>query len=143
MKKSAIVLFLAAFFSFNAMAQTVQEGVGHLYAERYQSAKQAFEKMTASNPNNLEAVYWLGQTMLAQNDVAGAKALYQRTLTANGNAPWILAGMGHVNLLEGKSAEARQMFDAAVAASKGKKSNDPAILTAVARANVQSYTDQK
>jgi tetratricopeptide (TPR) repeat protein len=143
MKKSAIVLFLAAFFSFNAMAQTVQEGVGHLYAERYQSAKQAFEKMTASNPNNLEAVYWLGQTMLAQNDVAGAKALYQRTLTSNGNAPWILAGMGHVNLLEGKSAEARQMFDAAIAASKGKKSNDPAILTAVARANVQSYTDQK
>jgi tetratricopeptide (TPR) repeat protein len=143
MKKSAIVLFLAAFFSFNAMAQTVQEGVGHLYAERYQSAKQAFEKMTASNPNNLEAVYWLGQTMLAQNDVAGAKALYQRTLTANGNAPWILAGMGHVNLLEGKSAEARQMFDAAIAASKGKKSSDPAILTAVARANVQSYSDQK
>jgi hypothetical protein len=35
MKKSAIVLFFAALFSLQAMAQTVQEGVAHLYAERY------------------------------------------------------------------------------------------------------------
>lgn len=143
MKKSAIVLILAALFSFNAMAQTVQEGVNHLHAERYQSARQAFEKLTGANPNNLEAVYWLGQTMLAQDDVAGAKALYQKTMSSNGNAPWILAGMGHVNLLEGNSAEARRMFDAATAAAKGKKGTDVAILTAVARANVQAYTDQK
>ncbi|NTS42712.1 tetratricopeptide repeat protein [Flavisolibacter sp. BT320] len=143
MKKSAIVLLFAAVFSFNAMAQSVQEGVSHWYAERYQSARQTFEKLTAANPNNLEAVYWLGQTMLAQEDIAGARALYQKTLAANGNAPWILAGMGHINLLDGKSAEARQMFDAAIAASKGKKANDVNILTAVGRANVQAYTDQK
>jgi Flp pilus assembly protein TadD len=142
MKKSAIVLLLAAFFSVGAVAQSVQEGVAHLNAERYQSARKVFEGLTASNPNNLEAVYWLGQTMLAQNDVAGARALYQKTLAANGNAPWMLAGMGHINLLEGKTAEARQMFDAAIAASKGKKGSDPGILTAVARANVQPYNDQ-
>ena len=143
MKKSAIALFFAAMVSFNAMAQSVQEGVNNLYAERYQSARQVFEKLTAANPNNLEAVYWLGQTMLAQDDVAGARALYQKTLAANGNAPWIMVGMGQINLLDGKAAEARQLFDAAIAASKGKKGNDPNILTAVARANVQAYTDQK
>ena len=143
MKKSAIVLLFAALFSVTAMAQTVQEGVSHLYAERYQSARSAFEKLTAANPNNLEAVYWLGQTLISQGDVAGAKALYQKTLAANGNAPWILAGMGHINLIEGRSAEARQQFDAAIAASKGKKGNDPNILTAVGRANVQVYTDEK
>jgi tetratricopeptide (TPR) repeat protein len=141
MKKSAIVLAFAALFSINAMAQTVQEGIGNLYAERYQSAKAIFEKLTAANPNNIEAIYWLGQTLLAQRDIAGAKALYQKTLAANGNAPWILVGMGHINLLEGKSAEARQQFEAAITASKVKKNNDPAILNAVGRANVQSYTD--
>jgi tetratricopeptide (TPR) repeat protein len=51
--------------------------------------------------------------------------------------------MGHVNLMEGKTAEAKQMFDAALAAAKGKKGTDVSILTAVARANVQAYTDQK
>ncbi|RYZ30941.1 MAG: tetratricopeptide repeat protein [Chitinophagaceae bacterium] len=143
MKKSAIVFIFAALFTVNAMAQTVQEGVGHWYAERYQSARSAFEKLTAANPNNLEAVYWLGQTLISQGDVAGAKALYQKTLSANGNAPWILAGMGHINLLEGRAAEARQQFDAAIAASKGKKGADASILTAVGRANVQPYTDDK
>src|SRR5829696_1545927 len=143
MKKSVVVLFIAALFSFNAMAQTVQEGMSHWYAERYQSARSAFEKLTAANPNNLEAVYWLGQTLISQGDLAGAKALYQRTLTANGNAPWILAGMGHINLLEGRASEARQQFEAAIAASKGKKGNDVAILTAVGRSNVQPYSDDK
>jgi tetratricopeptide (TPR) repeat protein len=143
MKKSAIVLFFAAMFSLQAMAQTIQEGVNNLNAERYQSARQIFEKLTTANPNNLEAVYWLGQTMLAQDDVAGARALYQKTLAANGNAPWVMVGMGQIDLMDGKAAEARQLFDAAIAASKGKKGNDPNILTAVARANVQAYTDQK
>lgn len=143
MKKSAVVLFFAAMFSFQAKAQSVQEGVAHLLAERYLSARQSFEKLTSANPNNLEAIYWLGQTLLAQDDLAGAKTLYQKTLATNGNAPWVLAGMGHIHLLEGRTAEARQSFDAAIAAAKGRKGTDPGILTAVARANVQTYTDQK
>jgi tetratricopeptide (TPR) repeat protein len=143
MKKSAIILFVAALFSLNAMAQTVQEGVNHLYAQRYQSAKGVFEKLTAANPNNLEAIYWLGQTLIDKDDVAGAKALYSRTLSANGNAPWALVGMGHVNIIEGKAAEARAQFDQAITLSKGKKGNDPLILNAVGRANVQPYSEKK
>lgn len=143
MKKSVVVFILAALLSVNARAQTVQEGVSNWYAERYQTAKTIFEKLTAANPNNLEAVYWLGQTLIAQGDVAGAKALYQRTLTANGNAPYVLAGTGHIDLLEGRAADARAKFEQAITASKGKKGNDPAILTAVGRANVQPYSDDK
>lgn len=143
MKKSVIVLGLAALFSLNAMAQTVQEGVNNLYAQRYQSARNVFEKLTATNPNNVEAVYWLGQTLIEQGDVAGAKALYQKTLATNGNAPWILVGMGHVNIIEGKAAEARAQFEQAIAGSKGKKGADPLILNAVGRANVLPYTDEK
>lgn len=143
MKKSVVVFLLAVLFSASAMAQTVQEGVANWYAERYQSARQVFEKLTAANPNNLEAVYWLGQTLLAQNDVAGAKSLYQKTLAANGNAPWILAGMGQIDLMEGRAADAKTKFDQAIAASKGKKGTDPAILNAVGRAIVQPYSDDK
>lgn len=143
MKKSVVVFILAALLSVNARAQTVQEGVSNWYAERYQTAKTIFEKLTAANPNNLEAVYWLGQTLIAQGDVAGAKALYARTLTANGNAPYVLAGTGHIDLLEGRAADARAKFEQAITASKGKKGNDPAILTAVGRANVQPYSDDK
>ncbi|MGE5519931.1 MAG: tetratricopeptide repeat protein [Candidatus Dadabacteria bacterium] len=143
MKKTAILFFFAAFLSITALAQTVQEGINHLYAERYQSAKAVFEKLVAANPNNLEATYWLGQTYIASNDINAARALYQKALATNGNAPLIMVGMGHVNLLDGKTAEAKQLFESAITASKGRKGNDPNILDAIGRANVQAHTDKR
>lgn len=142
MKKSAIVLLFATFLSVAAFAQNIQEGINHLYAERYTSARIVFDKLLAANPNNMEATYWAGQTLLEQNDVAGARAIYEKALAANGNAPLALVGMGQVELLEGKANEARQRFETAISLSKGKKGNDPKVLTAVGRANVDAYTDK-
>ncbi|HEY0066842.1 MAG TPA: tetratricopeptide repeat protein [Flavisolibacter sp.] len=140
MKKSAIVLFFAALLSVTAFAQNVQEGINHLYAERYQSAKATFEKLVAANPNNLEATYWLGQTHIASNNTAAAKSLYDKALASNGNAPLILVGAGHIDLMEGRSNEARQRFEAAITASRGKKGDDPAVINAIARANIDAKT---
>ena len=143
MKKSAIVLCFAAFLSITALAQNVQEGVNNYYAERYASAKSVFDKLLAANPNNIEATYWLGQVSLAQDDIAGAKAIYDKALTANGNAPLILVGTGHVELLQGNATAARQHFEQAITASKGRKGNDPVVLDAIGRANVDAYTESK
>jgi tetratricopeptide (TPR) repeat protein len=137
MKKSAIVLLLAVFFSLAAGAQSVQEGINHLYADRTASAKSTFERILAANPNNIEAIYWLGQTQLQLNQPAEARNVYQKALSTNGNAPLLLAGMGHVLLTEGKAAEARQQFEMALNLSRGKKGEDPAVLNAVGRANVE------
>jgi tetratricopeptide (TPR) repeat protein len=141
MKKSAIVMLFAAFMSITALAQNVQEGINHLYAERYQSAQSVFQKLLASNPNNIEATYWLGQTYIAQKNVQAAQDLYQKALASNGNAPLLMVGMGHVELLQGKPADARQHFEAAITASHGKKGNDPNVLNAIGRANVDAYTE--
>lgn len=138
MKKSAIVLFFTTLWSVAALAQNIQEGVNHLYAERYQSAKATFDKMVASNPNNIEANYWLGQTLLKMKDTAAAAAQYQKLLAANGNAPLALVGMGQVELMQGKTAEAKQRFESAITMSKGKKGNDPNVLLAVGRANTDA-----
>lgn len=143
MKKSAIVLCFAAFLSITAFAQNVQEGVNNFYAERYASAKSVFDKLLAANPNNIEATYWLGQTYIAQDNIEGAKALYAKALAANGNAPLVLVGTGHVELLQGNQAAARQHFEQAITASKGRKGNDPNVLDAIGRANVDAYTESK
>lgn len=116
-------------------AQNVEQGKKFLYYERFKSAREDFEKIVAANPNNIEAVYWLGQTLLKQKDTAAAKGLYQKTLGSNGNAPLILAGMGEMELLEGKTAEARQHFDVALSLSKSK---DVEVINAVGRANVDA-----
>lgn len=138
MKKSAIVLFFATLLSVAAFAQNIQEGVSHLYAERYQSAKAVFDKLVASNPNNIEANYWLGQTLIKMKDTAAAAAQYQKLLAANGNAPLALVGMGHVELMQGKTAEAKQHFESAITLSRGKKAGDPNVLVAVGRANTEA-----
>jgi tetratricopeptide (TPR) repeat protein len=119
-------------------AQTLEQGKQFLYYERYASAQNAFEKVLSANPNNIDAVYWLGQTMIHRRDTrdtAGAKALYQKMLATNGNAPLLLVGMGHVELLYGKTADARQRFETAISLTKEKDIN---VLNAVAYANIDA-----
>ena len=105
---------IALLFTGNLLfAQSVDQGKKFLYYERYKSAKETFEKVLQANPNDLAAVYWLGQTLLApkeNRDTAGAKALYQKSLMSNGTAPLILAGMGEIELLESNVGNGKQNF---------------------------------
>jgi tetratricopeptide (TPR) repeat protein len=139
MRQSSISLLLA-FTSIGStvMAQTLEQGKQFLYYERYASAQSTFEKALNANPNNIDAVYWLGQTMIHRRDTrdtAGAKALYQKMLATNGNAPLLLAGMGHIELLYGNKTDSRQRFETAISLTKEKDIN---VLNAVAYANIDA-----
>lgn len=123
-------------------AQSVADGVKSLNAQRYLGAKATFEKIIAANPNDIDANYWLGQTLLEMKDVAAAKAAYEKALTASSNAPLISVGMGQVDLTEGRINEARQRFEEAITKSARKKANDPVILNAVGRAIANVYSDK-
>ena len=116
-------------------AQSVDQAKRFIYYERFKSAKDALDKLLASNPNNIDAMYWLGQVNLHMKDTAAAKALYQRGLSSNGTAPLLLVGMGQIELLEGKTNEAKQRFETAISLTKGK---DVQVLNAIARANVEA-----
>ena len=120
-------------------AQGINEGKQFLNYERYQSAEDIFQKLLTSDPNNIEAAYWLGQTYLANQDIVdttSAKELYQKTLQANPNAPLIMVGVGQVELREGKTTDARNHFETAISLAKKKEKSD--IQQAVGRANVQA-----
>ncbi|HKP32034.1 MAG TPA: tetratricopeptide repeat protein [Chitinophagaceae bacterium] len=128
---SAAILMIGSL----AMSQNVEQGKRFFYYERYKSAKDVFDKVLASNPNDISAIYWLGQTLLESKDTSGAKALYQKALSTNGSAPLLLVGVGHLELLEGKNNEARQHFETAISLSKAK---DIDVLNAIGRANAES-----
>lgn len=119
-----------------AFAQSVDQGKKFLYYQRYKSANDVFDKILASNPNNIDAVYWKGQTLLATKDSAAAGELYSKALQTNGNAPLLLAGMGGVELRNHKTADAKQRFETAISLSKGKDVN---VLNAVADANIDAH----
>lgn len=129
---SLAVVMLAATQLF---AQSVDQGKKFFYYQRYQSAKDNFEKVLAANPNNLDAVYWLGQTLIEMKDSIGAKSLYSKTLMQNGSAPMLLAGMGQIEIMEGKASDARQRFETAISLTKAK---DIEVLNAIGRANVDA-----
>ncbi|HLG41644.1 MAG TPA: tetratricopeptide repeat protein, partial [Chitinophagaceae bacterium] len=144
MKKTAIIFWVGGLLiATGARAQTVQEGINDYYAERYKGARTNFEKILAANPNNIEATYWLGQTLIATSDIAAAKDLYSKGLMASANAPLLIVGMGHVELNENKFSEATQRFETAITMTRGRKGDDPAILNAIGRAITNTYTDKE
>jgi tetratricopeptide (TPR) repeat protein len=130
-----IILFASLIATTGVIAQSVDQGKRSFYYGRYVSARDQFQKLIAANPNNIEAVYWLGQTMIQDKDSTSAKALYQKTLASNGNAPLLLAGMGHIELLDNKPNDARQRFETALSLTKGR---DLEVIHAIARANVDA-----
>ena len=121
--------------SNSIFAQSIDEGKKFWFSERYNSAKNIFSQLVTSNPNNSDAVYWLGQTLIEQEDVDGANALFQKSLQANPNVPLLLVGMGHVQLLQNSANDARNAFETAINLSKGKDAN---VLNAIGRANVDA-----
>ncbi len=133
--KTGVLLVLVLLGVKFSVAQTIEEGRGYMYYEKYISARNVFQKLVAANPNNVDAVYWLGQAMIASPedmDIAAAKALYQKTLEANTNSALLIAGMGHIALLEGNAADARSRFETAISLSGGK---NVGVLNAVGFAN--------
>jgi Flp pilus assembly protein TadD len=101
MKKYLYSLVLAAVMCGGSLsAQNVDQGKKAFYYGRYNSAKEIFDKALAANPNDITAIYWLGQTLIEMGDSTGAKSLYQKALSTNGNAPLLLVGMGHIELKE-------------------------------------------
>lgn len=135
MKRSLNLVFLAIVLVQQVFAQSVDDGKKFMYYERFNSAKDVFTKLLTANPKNDEAAYWLGQAYIGLEDDAAAKKTYQTALQGNPTSPIILAGMGQIELNEGKATDARNHFDMALNSTKFK---DIEVLKAVARSN--AYT---
>ncbi len=148
--KKTFSLMLTAMLAAQCLMAQIPEGIKFLNYEKPQSAKEAFQKAYDANPKDPQAIYWLGQALLAADgsepspkSIAAAKALYQKGLNEIGSDPWILVGMGQVEILEkGDMNSVKQKFEQAITAStptKGRNKNkpDPDILNAIGRANAE------
>jgi tetratricopeptide (TPR) repeat protein len=118
-------------------AQSVDEGKRFIYYERYKSAKDVLEKIVAATPANADAVYYLGQALIGLEDIAGAKAVYQKGLSANSGSALLHVGLGHINYYENKPNDAKGEFEGALNMTKSK---DIAVLNAIAKATADSKT---
>ena len=136
---SVACIVLAAAF---AKAQSVDDGIKFLYYGKDKSAKDALQQAVTKNPKDGRAIYWLGQADIDDQDIAGAKTVYQNALNNGVNTPdvngaYILVGMGEIDLIQNNDVNAaKQKFEQAITQSKGKKGQDNAdILNAIGHAN--------
>ncbi len=135
--KFGVLGITALFFSGVAMAQTIEEGKKFMYYEKFQSAKNVFQKLIAADPNNTTAIYWLGLATISGADYGPkelneVKELYRKALEKSPNNPLLIVGMGQIESLEGKSQDARNRYETALSLSQNK---DQDVLTAVGKAN--------
>jgi Tfp pilus assembly protein PilF len=147
MMKRFFTAMVAIAAAVSVHAQTLQEALKDLQDGRLEKSQRDFEALVAKEPANAEANYWLGQVYLMRGQMPGnnpvvllakAKEHYAKALTATSQDPLLVVAMGHIDLLEGRPAEARSRFEAAIAASgnkKNKKYGSPAVLNAIVRAN--------
>ena len=128
-------------FSTALIAQVVpsalSEGVKLLNYEKNKSALNYFKEAYDKNPVDGETTFWYGQAMLAQNyngistteSIQNAKDLFQKSLQAKGNDPWLLIGMSHIQSLEGADVNAvKQNLEVAITSTlntKGKYKGKP------------------
>lgn len=136
LRKTLCLTFLTILTSSALFAQNLEEAKRLVYYEKYESAKKALKAIVDAEPNNEEAIYWLGQSMIRPEESTPAnwneaKKLYQSKLSNKDNN-LIMAGIGHIELLEGKVQDARNHFEAAVSMSQSKSI---AVLNAVGYAN--------
>jgi len=115
MKNRAIVLFLCFVAGFNAVAQSLQEGKSHFYAQRYQLASNVFQQLLKTNPTDVEALYWGGQAALSleldsAKKPAVVRAWFDKAVQLNSSAPLLMIGAGQADLFENKINDARQKF---------------------------------
>jgi tetratricopeptide (TPR) repeat protein len=140
MKKVSLLLVIVLLAGEVLLAQGVDEARKMLYYGRIKSARTMLEQAVAANSKNADAIYWLGQAHLNDENIAAAKAVYQKALQDGVNSPLVIVGMGQIDLLEGRKDAAKQKFEQAITQSKTKKGEDPNVLNAIGRANASGGT---
>lgn len=139
--KKLVFLFVGFAFSTALMAQEapspLAEGVKFLNYEKNKTALNFFKEAYDKNPGDGETTFWYGQAMLAQNyngistteSIQNAKELFQKSLQAKGNDPWLLVGMSHIQSLEGADVNAvKQNLEVAITSTlntKGRNKGKP------------------
>ena len=135
--KFGMLVVVTLLLSSTVKAQTIEEGKKFMYFEKYQSAKNVFQKLMAVTPVSPETVYWTGISIMAgadysANSLQEAKEIYRKALETNSNNALLIAAMGNIELREGKTQDARNRFETALSLSQNK---DLGVLAAVGMAN--------
>jgi tetratricopeptide (TPR) repeat protein len=143
MNRFLVLFFCVALTGLAAIAQSIQEGKAHFFAQRYQLANAVFQQLLKTNPADAEALYWSGQSAISleldsTRKPAVARAWYDKAMQVAAGSPLVQVGAGQADLFENNINEARQKFESALTQTRTRKGDNADILIAIARANMDA-----
>lgn len=133
--KQTIGTILCFASAITVNAQSLNDATQQLYYERYETAENTLWKIIQQEPTNDEAVYWLTTAFIEQNKNKEAHAVVEKAPESLFSTPYGEVAAGSVLLYSGKKDSAAIYFNEAL---KETKEKDPSILSAIARAQVES-----
>lgn len=137
MKKTIHLLALGVLVNAGVYAQSIEDGVKAYYNGNYASAVSILEK----HADKAEGAYWLAESYYEQAKNAEAGAVLAKALAAKPADPFLLAAQGQIQLANKKGSEAKQSFDAAVAAAGKDDAEKAKVLNAVGHAIARAYNN--
>lgn len=131
MKFKIILPALMLGMALAANADGYKDGIEYYKAGQFENAKDILERnINDAKTDKALAYYYLGQTSLALNDNAAAKANFEKGISADAENPYNYVGLGALALLDGQEKVAEEDFK--TAQKFGKKNNE--ITVDIARA---------
>ena len=114
-------LLVAAVLLFTGVVngQTVQQGLMQVDGDQPTKAKATMTAVVAASPT-AENMYYLGYVQLRNNDLAGAKATFEKGLTTEPKQPLNSVGLATVMLAEKNAVGAKAAFDKILLETKMK-----------------------
>lgn len=86
---------------------------------RHDEAKQIYEQILASQPDNAEVLYMVGMSNLQHGNVQGAEPLLKKATTLDPNKAKYFSGLGHALKAQGKQEECTDLFRHAIGLDPG------------------------
>jgi len=120
MKKSVLIFTVFISFLLTANAQTFEDGLKALDFERYEYARNVFQKLVVQDPNNGDNYYYLGQSYFNLLQTDSALNSYNSGINVDAKNTKNYIGIGELKLNENKVAEAKVQFEKAISIDKGK-----------------------
>ncbi len=108
-------------FLTNETFQAFQEALGQLEGKKYRIAQERFEKLLKQEPDNVEVLVRLGQSLLLQGDYDSAAERLRLARKLNPFDPQIHLWLGRVLFQRGELTEAIQELKSAAQGMKGSE----------------------
>ncbi len=121
--KKLILALLTVFVFYGLEAQSLQDAYKMLNYENFPRAKKALQLYIQQTPVSQEAQYALGAVLSRTGKLDSAAILFNKVIEINPKSAISIVASGYMELNKKMPTDAKNSFDRAIKASKGKDGN--------------------